>query len=332
MTDIIFHIGFAKCASTTLQKTVFPKDPGYLGTDPKTGKEISHRINYAEVFQNLSPIGVKIAGNFKQAEKWKHEVIEYKKRHAPHLNRLIVSSEFFTQKNKLRDRPMVKFLKRFNEDIWDKGSVKIILVIRNQAEKIISTYAQDSNTNPNASQADFDKYVARYLKKKGSLMDYSIWIEELQDVFGKDSVQVLLMEDIGKIDFWAKLKSFCDLKEFVPESMLDTKGNNVKRSGKNRWSIQPFNSEFKASVWSHNIMRLAWPHHLKKGLRESARQSLKKWLKNYYVSSYYRSNSESREDQITLTESLQDQIKTYYYESNRRSSELLARDLSKLGY
>jgi len=332
MTDIIFHIGFAKCASTTLQKAVFPSDPGYLGTDPKTGKEIKSRINYAELFQNLSPIGVKIAGNFKQAEKWKHAVLEYKKRHAPHLNRLIVSSEFFTQKNKLRDRPMIQFLKRFNEDIWDSGSVKIVLVIRNQAEKIISTYAQDSNTKPHASQADFDEYVPRYLKKQGSLMDYSIWIEELQDAFGKDRVQVLLMEDIGEIEFWSKLKSFCDLKEFEPESMLDTDGDNVKRIGKNRWSIQPFDSEFKANVWSHNLLRLVWPHHVKKGLRESARQSLIKMFANYYESNYYSSNTESREGQISLTDGLQEQIKTYYSYSNRRLSEMLDRDLSKLGY
>lgn len=332
MTDIIFHIGFAKCASTTLQKTVFPTDPGYLGTDPKTGKKIIHRINYAEVFHNFSPVGVRIAGNLKQAEKWKHAVLEYKKTEAPHLNRLIVSSEYFTQKNKLRDRPMIAFLKRFNEDIWDRGSVKIVLVIRNQAEKIISTYAQDSNTNPHASQADFDQHVPRYLKKQGSLMDYSIWIEELQDAFGKDNVQVLLMEDIGEIDFWSTLKSFCDLKEFEPESMLDSRGANVKRSGKNRWAIQPFNSEFKANVWSHNILRLVWPHHLKKGSRESARLSIKKMFLNYYESSYYRSNSKGREDQIILTDSVQKQIKTYYYESNRRLSELLDRDLSKLGY
>jgi len=332
MTDIIFHIGFPKCASTTLQKTVFPTDPGYLGTDPKTGKEIKKRINYAEVFQNLSPIGVKIAGNFKQAEKWKHAVLEYKKRHAPHLNRLIISSEFFTQKNKLRDRPMIKFLKRFDEDIWDEGSVKIVLVIRNQAEKIASSYAQDSNTKPHASQADFVQYVPRYLKKHGSLMDYSVWIEELQDAFGKDSVQVLLMEDIGTIDYWTNLKSFCDLKEFEPESMLDTEGDNVKRRGKNCWTIQPFDSEFKATVWAHKILRLAWPHHVKKELRESAQQALVKMFTSYYESSHYRSNSESRDVQISLTDSLQEQIKTYYSDSNRRLAELVDRDLSKLGY
>jgi hypothetical protein len=32
MKDIIFHIGFPKCASTTLQNKVFINETGYLGT------------------------------------------------------------------------------------------------------------------------------------------------------------------------------------------------------------------------------------------------------------------------------------------------------------
>lgn len=332
MTDLIFHIGFPKCASTTLQKTVFPTDPGYIGTYPSTGRQVKGRINYAKQFQNLSPIGVKLRGNIKQAERWKKRVLEYKETHVPQVNRLIISSEFFTQKNRIKNRPIIDFLKEFNQTLWDAGNIKIVVVIRNQSDIIASGYAQDSNTNPRVSQADFERYIDRFLKKHGSVIFYSEWVQELQEAFKIDNVQVLLMEDIGTIGFWSDLKSFCSLKEFEPGSMLNRERSHVKRTGSSSWSVQPFNYEFKAKVYANNLLRMVWPHHIKKELRESARLSLINKLTLYFEKRYNGLNSEAREEEIFLSEDIKNAVRSYYRDSNLKLSELLGRDVTTLGY
>jgi hypothetical protein len=110
--------------------------------------------------------------------------------------------------NIFKIRPIIPFLKQFDETIWNHGEIKILIIIRNQADRLASAYARKSIANSNASQVDFERSYKSNLKNYFENMNYSKCIEELHENFGKEKICVLLMEDISKIEFWQK-KRFC---------------------------------------------------------------------------------------------------------------------------
>ena len=220
MRDIIFHIGHPKCASTTLQNKVFKSEPGYLGT----AKTMPN--NLAKELQRIAPVAPSISWRKSEARRWGKKVSDVAKQNWPETERLIASSEMYSNNNKLKERPIIPFLKYFAEHIWTEGEVKVIMVIRNQSDKIASGYAQVSRANIKASQNDFEKYVYKYIKKNDKYMDYALWVKDLHHSFGKKNVCILLMEDIKTEKFWQDLNSFCDLKNFNIQTMLSNDANS----------------------------------------------------------------------------------------------------------
>ena len=77
--DLIFHLGYPKCASTTLQDIVFPLTKGYSGSG--SGKQKND--HYAKEFFALSPSGPSITSSLKQANIWAKKVIEFKQNEFP---------------------------------------------------------------------------------------------------------------------------------------------------------------------------------------------------------------------------------------------------------
>lgn len=211
MPEIIIHIGFAKCASTTLQNLVFKGEEGYLGTH----QELKKADNYGKQFKASTPVGPRQWSDFRQIRKWVEEV---KQKHDHTVERFLLSDEMLTNKNKFNNRPIIPFLKKFSNEIWVDGPVKVILILRNHAERMASSYAQVANINPFASQADFEKHISRTLHK-GHAQDYSKWVGELYEVLGQENVLILLMEEIGEISFWEQLNTFRRLTQFQPSSI-----------------------------------------------------------------------------------------------------------------
>lgn len=137
--DLIFHIGYSKCASSTLQNSVFPKTNGYLG-DKKGMME----MNYARLFKKISPSGLKFNGNMKRAKKIADDIFSLAQKDKKEMDRMILSHEGFIKDNLISTRPIIPFLKEFNNKVWHHGKIKVILIIRNQADRIASSYAQQS--------------------------------------------------------------------------------------------------------------------------------------------------------------------------------------------
>jgi len=59
------------------------------------------------------------------------KVIDIDKQNWPEIDRIIASSEMYSANNKLKNRPIIPFLKYFAEQIWTEGEVKVIMVIQN---------------------------------------------------------------------------------------------------------------------------------------------------------------------------------------------------------
>ena len=159
MKDIIFHIGHPKCASTTLQNKVFINEPGYLGT----AKTMPN--NFAKKLQDISPVGPSITWSKTKTKQWAEEIRNYVNQNFPKAKNLIASSEMYANRNIFQERPIIPFLKYFSSNIWTEGEVKIVIIIRNQFNKIASEYAQVSNTNINASQSNFETYINTHIQK-----------------------------------------------------------------------------------------------------------------------------------------------------------------------
>lgn len=328
MIDIIFHIGFSKCASSTLQDIVFSQTKGYLGIGRNTPEE----LNYASNFLKISPVGHNVKGNYVLAKRWAEQILEIKKEKYPNTNRLILSNEDFTARNLLNNRPIIPFLKKFNEKIWkEHGNLKLIIVIRNQPEKIASTYAQLSKLNTRASQKNFVFYTRKVLRKSFYKLDYYSWIKSLYATFGEDNICVLLMEDINKIDFWDELKNFADLNELNPKKMINNQNKANQRSvSKDIWKIRDYSPLWHAKE-KIKIIKLIWPFFFLSKFKKDKLDVLELRLEKYYSNQFKRSNYQ-RENEIHLDKTIKHEIFATYKESNINLGKLLKRDLSEVGY
>ncbi|WP_127844469.1 sulfotransferase domain-containing protein [Psychroflexus aestuariivivens] len=326
MKDIIFHIGHPKCASTTLQNRVFINEKSYLGT----AKTMPN--NLAKKLQRISPVGPSITWSKNKTRQWADEVREFSNLNCIDETPLIASSEMYANRNKFKERPIIPFLKYFSRNIWTEGEVKIVMVIRNQFERLASEYAQVSVTNIKASQYDFERYIDNHIKQNNKHLDYVAWVSDLYESFSKDQVCVLLMEDIQTKKFWEELKFFCELKNFEVETMFSNNANSSSRkSSKHTWKLRPFSSEEKAKVKVNNYMRLLWPQSIAVDLRASTNLKLRNLLSKSYKSKSEYSKS-VRGDEIVLTEELKSKLLEYYKPSNIALGHLLNRDLSEVNY
>lgn len=323
MPELILHLGFPKCASTTFQNQVFRGEKGSLGTY----QGLSQADNYAKQFKACTPVGPRQWSDFRQVKKWVKNVRE---NHDDTIPRYLLSDEMLTNKNKLVQRPIIPFLKKFSDTIWTEGKVKAILVLRNYAERMASGYAQGASANPFASQAHFEQHIAKLLDK-GQTPDYTPWVAELYGTLGEENVCILLMEEIGQLHFWEQLQVFCQLEYFQPAAMLNNNKKNTKRKGKDTWIIQPYNPYQKANGMANNIFGFVWPYYLAARKRNQSMQFAKNKLTAYYANKYSRAN-DNRAKEIQLKPDLREQIQAHYRSSTARLSELLGKDMSALGY
>ena len=325
--DLIIHIGFPKCASTTLQNYIFRNESGYLGTH----KGLSKREDYAKKFKGFTPAGPRLRGNLDQANHWKQEVLQVTAEKWPDSKRLILSNEPLVNRNKLQDRPIIGFLKEFSEQIWQEGAVKVILILRNPAERMASAYAQVSGGNPHASQKDFEKHVNRQLRKNNKTQ-YDKWVEELHSALGRENVCVLLMEEIKEVSFWRRLNDFCQLEQFDPEEWVgQSRATNTRKIDEQSWTLRPFDPASKANTSGNNLFNLLWPPYLLSQVRNSCLESYKFLLSQYYKARYGKGGTE-RPNQITLVPSLKEKIQRAYTPQTQGLSALLGKDLKDLGY
>jgi hypothetical protein len=328
MKNIIFHIGFSKCASKTIQNEVFATDAMYLGS--KVG--LPYSKNFAKQFQRIAPVGYQFYGSIGQARNWTKQILKLHDNNTKEESRFIVSSEFLSHRNRLNPRPIIPFLKKFQDEVWYYGKVKVVIVMRNQADKIASAYAQNSDVNRKASQLGFEKHVKEYLRYNKYILNYAVWVEELYENFGKENVCVLLMEEINKEDFWLELKSFCQLDNFDVSVMLkDSKVLNKRSISKNYWAIGDFNFDAYLDRKINKPMDFLWPHFIIGTVRFKVVKVLNDFLRKFYVliglDKVKRTDSE-----ISMTETIKNEIMSAYKNSNVKLESLINKDLKELGY
>lgn len=333
MKQFIFHIGMHKCASTTLQEYVFKHEPGAIGTH----KNLDPKINFGRQFQFLAPVGGRQYGSVKKASDWVKHVNNYYGDNYPQIKRFIVSNEFLCQSNKLSNRPIIKFLNAINQNVFDGNNIKVIIVFRNQSEMMASEYAQNSGLNFNASQRDFEKWVATRLNRTNkaiSILDWGGWTKNLVDTFGRDNVCILLLEEMHKLGFWENLISFIDAREISAEELHEnnTKAKkNIRKIDKKTWRLTPFDLEKKAKVDMWKIQNFMRGIGLQGDLMDKIMgNSIQMRIKHLKLLGY--KDKPLIDSKISLTPEIESKIRNGFHDSNAVLSSILGRNISELGY
>lgn len=256
--NLTIHLGLAKTGTTTIQK-LLSEEPCYLGKYDQ--REIQ---SPAKVFQNL------VASDYKKFKDGIHGWAEMVKKAGEErsVNNLIISDENLLASRNIPARipseikmdlsfcdlsRKVGFLtashiKYLSEEVWTYGDVKVVLVLRNQAEWLISRYAQSASLIDNPSQSSFESWVESLLDHNCEYLDWSARVGNLREVLGERNVQVLLFEEIKSPEFWETLNNFLMLGS---ESSLCRSGFNIKPSNalKNDdglWRLKSKQGEAKA--------------------------------------------------------------------------------------
>jgi hypothetical protein len=301
------HVGFSKCASTFLQ-TFFDGHPEIFLVNQShffAPFEYSHyesgKDDYCELFDDAGPGQIKL-------ESDEHIVLP--------LFHPVLAAAATTLDSVLEVSGKIKGI---------QPSAKIILVIRNQVDLIVSRY---SEYILGGGKGDFEFFVSEFLSCSKDQVNYyqnyyARIIEIFNDDFGKENVLVLLQEELSTDEARViqRLCQFLSIKEMQPKHH----GLRAKRVGLSKLGIKIVRTMNRAIVtrqeMSHQKAQARIPYLVYKILQRSIRTM------DYYLPKKMKGNKND-----ILTAVLKARIQDQFKEDNARLAMIFGRDLSSLGY
>lgn len=206
---INIHIGNFKSGSTFLQKKIFPKLKNIQYLSYYNNQKIFKEIGYVQTVGNLFFDKKKIS----QLKK-----LNYKKKD------ILISSEIFSgslNTQTIGTGILIEIIAKRIKEIFKNP--KIILILRNQKNSIISSYKDDIAFGHTAS---FDDWFKERQKINAlNYFNYSKTIKFYQHIFGASNLNVFFYENLftkkGLLDFADRMKFHLDEKDIN----LDLKEN-----------------------------------------------------------------------------------------------------------
>lgn len=252
--EVIIHIGYPKTATTTLQASLFPflHERGrffYLGkwVDDKDDGESSKNCTYYNIVKRIFWGGGKNTVTL------------------PHIGEktIVISDEAFTvprnlmfgATSKYKDEDLY-YIPRALGEIFGESTVeiKILVTLRNQKEMIPSFYTElvsDFKDLLDATSLDGVIELATQDNNSYKMWEYSKVLDTYSEVYGEDSVEVLLYEDLlyNKTLFYKRLADIFDedvqtMGYYIGATRYNTKitldTGKMMRHSKNSWLHSKF--------------------------------------------------------------------------------------------
>lgn len=303
--QILIHIGHPRCGSTFLQQVFFPQLPVDImnrwGEDQsKLNMEIYDLVRSKEYCSELflNWIKSKIDKNY---------------------TKLVISQETLGWDENAYDT-----CKNLHETF---PNAKILIIIRNQFDFIISNYCFKVTTGAFHESRNFIEYI-EYLDGIGyfKMLEYDRLISYYMDLFGKNNVQILPLEMLYKdpFSFYHKIMKYISIDKKIP---LDLNKALVNQSFKNQKVIAKmiklnklfakFYDQFKAinpSIYWDNKVRFCY-YHLKTPLVS-------------IIAYLYHKDDKS----VEISDFWKNKLKIQFGQSNERLNKLIDIDLIDYDY
>jgi hypothetical protein len=319
--DLIFHIGLTKNASSFFQQKIAHGKMNTFERAIDWGEDSHQAKVFEDLFRHNSPaywrsdVGIKFFENYKFTSGSSNVLISHESlyEHVPFRG--------FSNRECLKAEPflLASRLGEISKHAWREGNVKVWFFFRRQYDWLPSIYSQVCYQLPHPSQSDFEKRVEEFLNSGASgsqVIDYSLLYEALAEKLGEENVLALPFEEFQSEETWKRIRDFTKIDSLGADINFKKNVNVRKKDDEENWLAHG-----KAQAYS-KIFSLGsklgfskLPERYKGVIREGVIRLTR-----------------SQELRIYLPDYLHDKVTTKYELSNRRLSELIGKDLYKLGY
>lgn len=296
----LIHIGYPKCASTSLQQFLFDNSAfGFRSPHGAQCTRLLHDLRVVDTFE------------------FDTQIDSIRKNYAPNDGELV---DVYSHEHLLIDpygeRSQVREGVRRLSKIFD--SPKILLMIREQKSAIVSSYNEHLRRGRTTTFDDFVNTKERELGFRPSVcrvyeFKYDRLISYLHETFGTENVLVLPLEMTRSPDFLPRLYTFLGrpMPEALPETMSET--TRTSRKG-DLVFLRHFNKLITPS-----------PPHSGSLLRRAL------YGANILLSAVVPDTLyQAKRRKIMAT--YEREIEGLYTDSNLRTSDLIGIDLAEFGY
>lgn len=235
---LVIHIGYPKCASTTIQKHLFARHPeiSYLGIYPESNVGYDNK-QLQRPFLALDDVKVKQLHETVLSDDFDENKINYK-------SRIYNLLESVSTEKKL----MILSNERFTSSVFTKSDItiyarrlsylfpraKILMIVRDPFDLLLSQYRDqpfDPRDISNSGFLKFDEWLSIILDYRKDILE-SLKFENIYDIyselFGKDNILILRLEKLN--NQIAELGEFLEITEDQFEDYLQGKRENLGTS------------------------------------------------------------------------------------------------------
>ena len=325
---LFIHVGYPKTATTTLQKNFYPKleELTYLGIFGNARDNSSFGENFFDTLFFSEQSSMDFISLRETVDKTINDVGAYLISHEEFL--------FLAQKRTKLDKQWVlptplelaeRIRQVFSEEEFD---IKIIVSLRKQDQMITSLYAQ-GYTHYYSLDDEVDNFakffkvftdIGRQHPFKASL-NYDKVLSDYENLFGKENVNVVLLEELVKDPkaFYLRLCDVLDISRDKYSEIALSKKENVRATKQNYKQAKKL-SLFDALVrFKAKYLGFVSLSFIPRGFYN--------WMKNITINS----NDEVSKT-IVLDKSQVALVKSVYAQSNKQVAERYGLDLKEYGY
>jgi len=317
MTDLVFHIGLTKTASTFLQKNMFY---GKMYTLENVGQKIiDERVaaEFQDKFCSTSPHYWRTSDAIKFFSRYNNSVNNVLISHESIYEHVPFVKEGCYNKSMLEPYLFVNRIREIKNNCWPHGNVKVLFFFRRQYDWLASIYSHVCYRLDNPSQKNFENSVVKLLGQEYGALNairYDILYKYLCESLGAENVFVYPYEDIMSAELWKKIRLFTGINKLGVDVDWNDKVNAKKNMEKD-WYMSK-----KTQLYS----KLPYNEYIKFILNYVLGYNSVKKIKNLYKDKYAK--------KIVLPDYLTNEIISYFYESNKKIEYSIGVSLAKYGY